>query len=109
MTEPSAAGGRFSEAEEVKTASRQGCAQAAAVCDTVFSGNPSGSSPAEFSYKTKKQLTFVNCFVGALEGTRTPDPLIRSQVLYPAELPAHNAILYYHQKSILSRTFLKFF
>ena len=26
---------------------------------------------------------------GAPEGTRTPDPLIRSQVLYPAELLAH--------------------
>ena len=26
---------------------------------------------------------------GAPEGIRTPDPLIRSQVLYPAELPAH--------------------
>lgn len=26
---------------------------------------------------------------GALGGTRTPDPLIRSQVLYPAELLAH--------------------
>ena len=26
---------------------------------------------------------------GAPEGTRTPDLLIRSQTLYPAELPAH--------------------
>ena len=26
---------------------------------------------------------------GALEGTRTPDLLVRSQTLYPAELPAH--------------------
>ena len=27
--------------------------------------------------------------LGAPEGTRTPDLLIRSQTLYPAELPAH--------------------
>ncbi len=26
---------------------------------------------------------------GALEGTRTPDPLLRRQLLYPAELQAH--------------------
>ena len=26
---------------------------------------------------------------GTLEGTRTPDLLVRSQSLYPAELPAH--------------------
>ena len=29
------------------------------------------------------------CIYGALEGTRTPDLLVRSQTLYPAELPAH--------------------
>ncbi len=29
--------------------------------------------------------------IGALGRIRTPDPLIRSQVLYPAELPAHAA------------------
>ena len=28
-------------------------------------------------------------FVGALKGTRTPDPLLRRQMLYPAELSAH--------------------
>ena len=46
-------------------------------------------------------------FYGALEGTRTPDPLIRSQVLYPAELPAHIAKLYYHLKRVLSILFFK--
>ena len=30
---------------------------------------------------------------GALEGIRTPDPLIRSQILYPAELRVHREIL----------------
>ena len=29
-------------------------------------------------------------FDGALEGTRTPDLLVRSQSLYPTELPAQN-------------------
>ncbi len=29
------------------------------------------------------------CFSGTPEGTRTPDLLIRSQSLYPTELPAH--------------------
>ena len=28
---------------------------------------------------------------GTPEGTRTPDLLVRSQSLYPTELPAHNA------------------
>ena len=30
-----------------------------------------------------------NSFNGALGGSRTPDLLVRSQMLYPAELPAH--------------------
>ena len=32
-------------------------------------------------------------FVGAMEGTRTPGLLIRSQSLYPAELPTHEQVL----------------
>ena len=38
----------------------------------------------------------MNCFnlsFGAPEETRTPDLLIRSQTLYPAELPAHMRFL----------------
>ena len=31
------------------------------------------------------------CFSGTPEGTRTPDLLVRSQSLYPTELPAHTA------------------
>ena len=31
---------------------------------------------------------------GTLEGTRTPDLLVRSQSLYPAELPAHTNKIY---------------
>ena len=38
--------------------------------------------------KQKRSLAFASD-LGALEGTRTPDLLIRSQTLYPAELPAH--------------------
>ena len=30
-----------------------------------------------------------NLYNGALGGSRTPDLLVRSQMLYPAELPAH--------------------
>ena len=37
--------------------------------------------------KRKRSLTFVSD-LGAPEETRTPDLLIRSQTLYPAELPA---------------------
>ncbi len=33
------------------------------------------------------------CVIGALEETRTPDLLIRSQTLYPAELPAHMRLI----------------
>ena len=41
----------------------------------------------------KQKTSVQNCtevFFGAPEGTRTPDLLIRSQTLYPAELLAHN-------------------
>ena len=51
-----------------------------------------GSSPALITNKKTNTQMGIG-FYGALEGTRTPDPLIRSQVLYPAELPAHIAIL----------------
>jgi hypothetical protein len=38
----------------------------------------------------KEPVTFfMSQALGAPEGTRTPDLLIRSQTLYPAELPAH--------------------
>ena len=38
--------------------------------------------------KAMKSFDFT-AFSGAMEGTRTPGLLIRSQSLYPAELPAH--------------------
>ena len=34
----------------------------------------------------------MNTRYGTLEGTRTPDLLIRSQSLYPTELPAHTTL-----------------
>ena len=39
--------------------------------------------------RTRKNSVFLRVFCGALEGTRTPDLLVRSQSLYPAELQAH--------------------
>ena len=46
------------------------------------------------SERRKKQNTarsLLRCF-GTPEGTRTPDLLVRSQSLYPTELPAHTAL-----------------
>ena len=34
---------------------------------------------------------------GVLEGIRTPDPLVRSQILYPTELQAHIILLSEHK------------
>lgn len=34
------------------------------------------------------QLSYTH-HIGALEGTRTPGPLLRRQLLYPPELQAH--------------------
>ena len=39
--------------------------------------------------KEKPEHKRVLVFLGAMEGTRTPGLLIRSQSLYPAELPTH--------------------
>ena len=43
----------------------------------------------------KKQPIFIEngLFFGTPEGTRTPDLLVRSQSLYPAELPAHTFLM----------------
>lgn len=52
--------------------------------------------------KPRKRFVYV-VFVGALQGTRTPDLLVRSQSLYPAELATHCFIqLYYYITSILT-------
>ena len=44
------------------------------------------------STKKARNLTILGFFLGTLEGTRTPDLLIRSQSLYPTELPAHTTL-----------------
>ena len=48
---------------------------------------------------------------GTPEGIRTPDLLVRSQTLYPAELPAHMPLLgtylSYHKKIVMSSDFGK--
>ena len=50
---------------------------------------------------------------GAMEGTRTPGLLIRSQSLYPTELPTHTFRsehdVFYHEGRGLSTAFLKYF
>tara|TARA_Y100000389_G_scaffold170502_1_gene177547 strand:- start:168 stop:308 length:141 start_codon:yes stop_codon:yes gene_type:complete len=46
----------------------------------------------------------MNNFFGAPGKIRTPDPLIRSQVLYPAELPAH--FKHYKPKIIKKELFI---
>ena len=48
--------------------------------------SPSGS-------QTKKPRKSVAFWFGALEGTRTPGLLVRSQSLYPTELPAHMQVV----------------
>ena len=61
--------------------------------------------------KQKRSLAFASD-LGALEGTRTPDLLIRSQTLYPAELPARN--VYYNTihspkcQAFFQKKFLRF-
>ena len=51
-----------------------------------------GSSPIGLLQKTKRTKLLLRSLIGALQGTRTPDLLVRSQTLYPAELAAHFAI-----------------
>ena len=46
-------------------------------------------APSIVQTKRKTSTQRVLVFLGAMEGTRTPGLLIRSQSLYPAELPTH--------------------
>ena len=61
----------------------QGCEKNRFPC-----GLPQGFSPSQ--HKKQGHPDGCPCF-GAMEGTRTPDLLVRSQSLYPAELPTHGA------------------
>ena len=62
--------------------------------------------------KAMKSFDFT-AFSGAMEGTRTPGLLIRSQSLYPAELPTHTFRsehdIVYHSEAGLSTVFSKYF
>lgn len=49
-------------------------------------------SPCQKNKKAMKSFDFT-AFSGAMEGTRTPGLLIRSQSLYPAELPSHKLVV----------------
>ena len=51
--------------------------------------------PVPYGKTSKKHHRKGGVFYGALEGTRTPDLLVRSQLLYPTELPAHFLLLKY--------------
>ena len=72
-------------------------------------------SRAPMAYKTKKAMKSFDftAFSGAMEGTRTPGLLIRSQSLYPAELPTHTfrseQDVFYHAGRGLSTVFCGFF
>ena len=50
------------------------------------------SSPFHSKKKSRYPKRDI-CFSGTPEGTRTPDLLVRSQSLYPTELPAHTTHL----------------
>ena len=45
--------------------------------------------PTTQNNKNSEADKYLLRYFGTLEGTRTPDLLVRSQSLYPAELPAH--------------------
>ena len=65
-----------------------------------------GPGPAPAG-KQKKKDTLSDVLLGALEEIRTPDLLIRSQTLYPTELPAQVQDIYYHRHRGLSTVFSK--
>ncbi len=69
-----------------------------------------GTKPNNIEKTCGAQIAHRRC--GAPEGTRTPDLLIRSQTLYPAELRAHNCLeqLYYYSArfGICQQDFQKF-
>ena len=55
----------------------------------------SPSSPFHRALLVKYKCSYTKrcmSIYGALEGTRTPDLLVRSQTLYPAELPARMSL-----------------
>ncbi len=57
-------------------------------CIESFESLPCGARNKQEGYP----FGYPSCLFGTPEGTRTPDLLIRSQSLYPTELPAHARI-----------------
>ena len=76
---------------------------------------PTVQKPCSHGLQNKKAMKSFDftAFSGAMEGTRTPGLLIRSQSLYPAELPTHTFRsehdVFYHEGRGLSTAFLKYF
>ena len=58
--------------------------------------------PVQIPHSQYKPL-FVRMYFGTPEGIRTPDLLVRSQTLYPAELPAHFTVLFADCLYIIAR------
>ena len=69
---------------------------------------PKAPAPRPPENKKKKDI-LLDVLLGALEEIRTPDLLIRSQTLYPTELPAQVQDIYYHRPRGLSTVFAKKF
>ena len=59
----------------------------------------------QVAYFKNKVQNLYNC--GALKGTRTPDLLVRSQSLYPAELSAHFRAVIFDCPYIITHLFEK--
>ena len=76
---------------------------------------PTVQKPCSHGLQNKKAMKSFDftAFSGAMEGTRTPGLLIRSQSLYPAELPTHTFRsehdVFYHSDWVLSTVFCKYF
>ena len=76
---------------------------------------PTVQKPCSHGLQNKKAMKSFDftAFSGAMEGTRTPGLLIRSQSLYPAELPTHTfrpeQDVFYHSAMVLSTLFLQLF
>ena len=76
---------------------------------------PTVQKPCTHGLQNKKAMKSFDftAFSGAMEGTRTPGLLIRSQSLYPAELPTHTfrseQDVFYHAGRGLSTVFCRFF
>ena len=54
----------------------------------------------------KKHFDFSKCFLYVGEKIRTPDLLVRSQTLYPAELRPHSLQITFTAKFIISHIFI---